>query len=524
MEKKKVVIIGAGPAGLTSAYYLLKNSEEYEVIVLEQEGMVGGISKTISMNGYLVDTGIHRFFTKNVEVQKIWEEILPIQSKPAYDEVILNKKREYNYIGSNPEIDDKSMLVKDRITRIFYNNKFYDYPITLNYSTLQNLGFINIIKISFSYLKALIFKKKEKSLEDFYINKFGKVLYSMFFESYTEKVWGVHPSKMSSDWGAQRAKGISIIGVIKDFIKKKIGIKKDNNTEKSLIEYFIYPKLGAGQMYSEMAKQIEKMGGKIYLNSKVKSIIIKDNRVNKIIYEKDSKKEQIKVDICVESMPIKELFESIDGIEVPEDIYRIATKLPYRDFMSVCMVVDKINFSNTTSIKTLGASVPDSWIYIQDPSVEMGRIQIFNNWSPYIFKNKEDIAKKVLIGIEYFCSDTDKNWKMSEKEFINFVIEEAKKIKLIDNNTAIEEAMRIKIPRAYPAYFGTYRNVDKVIGYLNKISNLYCIGRNGQHRYNNMDHSMLTGIETAKNIINGIIDRKNIWNVNTDREYHEIKK
>ena len=282
MENKKVVIIGGGPAGLTTAYEILKKDKNYDITILEQDKQVGGISKTVEFNGYRMDTGIHRFFSKNDEVNKIWKELLPLQSEPAYDDIILNRKKEFERVGSNPEKDEKSMLIKDRITRIYYGRKFYDYPVSLNATTIKNLGFFTLVKAGFSYLKACIFKKKETSLENFFINRFGKVLYSMFFESYTEKVWGIHPSKISADWGAQRVKGVSVSEVIKDIFKRVFKIKNNKNTETSLIEQFIYPKLGAGQVYEEMAEKIKEYGGKIILNAQVKELIVSDNKISKI--------------------------------------------------------------------------------------------------------------------------------------------------------------------------------------------------------------------------------------------------
>ena len=520
--KKKLVIIGAGPAGLTAAYEMLKNSKEYEVILLEAEDRVGGISKTVTFNGYRVDTGIHRFFTKNDEVKKIWEDVLPLQNKPAYDDIKLDRKRNYNLQGSDPEQEEKSMLIRDRVTRIYYGKKFYDYPVSLKFTTLKNMGFINIIQAGFSYLKACIIKKEETSLENFFINRFGKVLYSMFFEDYTEKVWGRHPRDISADWGEQRVKGISIFEVIKDAFYKLLGRKNEKNTETSLIEQFVYPKLGAGQIWEEMAKEIKDLGGGILLKAKVKKLIVEQNKVVQIEYESEGRSTIVDVDVCISSMPLKDLIAGLTNEKVPRKIKEIANGLPYREFMSVCMVVDKLNLKNNTKIATLGNIVPDSWIYVQEPEVKMGRLQIFNNWSPYLFKNKEEMENKALIGLEYFCSEEDEYWKMSDEDFIEFAKKDAESIGLIDKNS-IEEAIRIKIPKAYPAYFDTYAEIDKLIDYLNHYENLYCIGRNGQHRYNNMDHSMLTAIETIKNIVNGKKDRENIWNVNTEQKYHEEK-
>ena len=519
---ERVLVIGAGPAGLTAAYELLKKGE-YEVIILEKDSKIGGISKTVSLNeNYLVDTGIHRFFSKNDKVNEIWSEILPLQSKPAYDDIKLKRERNFEKTGSDPEKEDKSMLIKDRYTRIYYKKKFFDYPVTLKFENIRKLGIITIIKAGFSYIKAQIIKKEETSLENFYINRFGKVLYSIFFENYTEKVWGVHPSKISADWGAQRVKGVSISEVIKDAIKKTFKIK-DKKIETSLIERFLYPKLGAGQMWDEMANVIKQKGGKIITQSEVVGIEVENNKIVKIEYMNDGKKEKLDLDILISSMPIKDLVMSVKKEKVPKKIYKIAENLPYRNFISVCMLVKKIKLENKTKIKTIGNIVPDDWVYIQEPDVKLGRMQIFNNWSPYLFKNKEELEDRVLIGLEYFCSEGDKYWNMPSNDFINFAKKEAVKIGIIDEDDFIM-AKEIKIDKAYPAYLGVYKEIDKIIKYLNSFENLYCIGRNGQHRYNNMDHSMLTGLETAWNIINKEKDKSKIWNVNTEKEYHEIKK
>ncbi len=524
--KKDIVIIGAGPAGLTAAYEILKNSNDYNVIILEKDNMVGGISKTVQFNGYRVDTGIHRFFSKSDEINKIWNEILPIQSKQSYDDIILNNNKELPKNGSDPETEELSMLIRDRLTRIYYDKKFFDYPVSINLNLIKNLGFINIMKVVFSYLKTLFYKLPETSLENYYINRFGKVLYSMFFKNYTEKVWGIAPSKISADWGAQRVKGVSIIAIIKDFINKKLNRKNNKNTETSLIEKFYYPKLGSGQMWQEMANKIISLGGKIELNCDVKKINIESKTIKSVEYIKDEINYVLDCKFCISSMPIKDLFEGISKDRVNEKIYSSAVNLPYREFMSVALVVDKLKLKNTTKVKTINNVIPDSWIYIQESEVKMGRLQVFNNWSAYLFKNKEDIKDKVLITLEYFCSENDKYWNMTDDEFINFAIDEAIKINIIDSKDSIIQSYRIKVEKAYPAYFGTYEYIDKIVSYLDKYNNLICIGRNGQHRYNNMDHSMMTGIKAAEYILDGAKDKalkRDIWNVNIEKEYHEEK-
>lgn len=519
--KEKVVIIGAGPAGLTMAYEILKNGQDkYEVVILEETSDIGGISKTVRYNGNRMDIGGHRFFSKDERVMNFWKDLMPIQGKDSIDDKILNRKKQLAEGGTDPEKEDNVMLLRHRVSRIYYLKKFFDYPISMKPETFKNMGFGRTMKAGFSYLKTIFVKREEKSLEDFYINRFGKVLYSMFFEKYTEKLWGRHPSEISADWGAQRVKGISISAVIKDMFHKLFGNKNKNNTETSLIEEFWYPKYGPGQLWETLAKEIEKLGGTIKKGYKVEHINFKDGKIVSVDCEVNGKIETVKGDIFASSMPMNDLVAGFEGIDVPQNIRDIAKGLPFRDFITVGLLVDKLNLENKTDIKTLGNIVPDCWIYVQEPQVKMCRIQIFNNWSPYLVK---DVQHKVWIGLEYTCSEGDKYWNMSDKEFIDFAVDELVSMNII-NKDQVEDANREKIKKAYPAYFDTYKDIDKLIEFINKIDNLYCIGRNGQHRYNNMDHSMVTGMEAANNIITGKKTKENIWNVNTDKEYHEVKK
>lgn len=520
MGKKKVVIIGAGPAGLTMAYKLLKNGKDkYEVIILEKSLQIGGISKTVRYNGNRMDIGGHRFFSKNEKVMNFWKDLMPIQGKDSIDDKILHREKQLSKGGPDPEIEDNVMLLRHRVSRIYYANKFFDYPITMKAETFKNMGLNKTMKAGFSYLKTLFIKREEKSLEDFYINRFGKVLYNMFFEKYTEKLWGRHPSEISADWGAQRVKGISITSVIKDMFHKALGKKDKENTETSLIEEFWYPKYGPGQLWETLAEKIEELGGIIKKGSEVKYINFKNNKIISIDCEVNNRKETIEGDIFASSMPINDLVEGFKGINVPKDIKEIARGLPFRDFITVGLLVDKLNLENKTNIKTLGNIIPDCWIYVQEPDVKMCRIQIFNNWSPYLVK---DVQNKVWIGLEYTCLEGDKYWKISDNDFINFAIDELVFMNMISREQ-IEDAHCEKVKKAYPAYFDTYKDIDKLINYLNQIDNLYCIGRNGQHHYNNMDHSILTAFEAVNNIENEIKTKDNIWNVNTEKEYHEIK-
>lgn len=516
---KKVIIIGAGPAGLSAAYKLLKESKEYEVIILEATNDIGGISRTVKYKGNRMDIGGHRFFTKDKEVQKFWNEVMPIQGKTAYDDKILNRKKELVKGGPDPEKDNRVMLIRNRVSRIYYTNKFFDYPVSLKWSTIKNLGFLKTMQSGFSYLKSTIFKKKEDSLENFYINRFGKKLYSMFFEKYTEKLWGRHPKEISADWGTQRVKGLSIKTVLKDMFSKVLYLT-NNKKETSLIEEFQYPKYGPGDLWENVSYEIEKMGGKIYKNHEVQKIEIKNKKIKSVTTcDENNVSKKFDGDIFISSMPIKDLINSIND-KIPNDITRIANGLPYRDFVTVGLLVNKLKLKNETNIKTLQNIIPDCWIYVQESKVKMGRIQIFNNWSPYMVK---DPNNTVWIGLEYFCNENDDFWNMSDKECVDLAIKELVKMKIIEESDVLDYH-REKVKKAYPAYFDTYDEIDKVIDYLNSFDNLYCVGRNGQHRYNNMDHSVATSFEAVKNIIENKKEKDNVWNVNTEKVYHEEQK
>ena len=519
---QKVIIIGAGPAGLTAGYELLKDKDKkYDVVILEETQEIGGISRTVKYHGNRMDIGGHRFFSKDDNVMQFWENLMPLQGKDSFDDKKLGREKPLKKGGPDPEKEDIVMLTRNRVSRIYYLKKFFDYPISMKKETFMNMGFVRTMKAGFSYLKTIFVKKKEDSLENFYINRFGKVLYGMFFEKYTEKLWGRHPSQISADWGSQRVKGLSIRAVIKDMFSKIFKSKKSKQeVETSLIEEFWYPKYGPGQLWETLASEFEKLGGKIQKGYAVKNIDIKENKVQAVECEVNGKIETIKGDIFISSMPLKDLVIGFKGEEVPEEITTIAEGLPYRDFMTVGVLVKKLNLENKTNIKTLGNIVPDCWIYVQEPEVKMCRFQIFNNWSPYLV---EDAENKVWIGLEYTCDEGDEYWNMSEKEFSDFAVDELEKMGII-NKKDVLDTHREKVKKAYPAYFDTYTDIDKLIEYVNKYDNLYCVGRNGQHRYNNMDHSMVTSFEATKNIKNNIKSKDNIWNVNTEKEYHESKE
>lgn len=518
--KKEVVIIGAGPAGLTAAYELLKKSKEYNVTILEESNVIGGISRTVNHNGNRMDIGGHRFFSKDEEIMKWWTDMMPLQGAPSYDDKVLNREGSLVPNGPDPEKENRVMLHRQRVSRIYYNHKFFDYPITLKPQTFINMGFVQTVKAGCSYMASCVHKKEEDCLENFYINRFGKVLYSMFFEGYTEKLWGRHPREISADWGSQRVKGLSIIGIIKNMFSK-LKPSKNRETETSLIEQFYYPKFGPGQLWETVADEIKKMGGTILFNTKAENIHYENNRIEYVVCKEQNSGESRRIngDIFLSSMPLRNFILGIDTELAPE-VVRVAEGLPYRDFVTVGLLVERLNLKNKTAIKTLNNQIPDCWIYVQDTKVKLGRIQVFNNWSPYMVNEPE---RTVWIGLEYFCKQNDSFWNMSEEECTEYAIKELVKMGIIDDDTAILDSHRECVEKAYPAYFDTYSEIDKVVTFVNTIDNLYCIGRNGQHRYNNMDHSMLTAFEAINHILGKTEDKSIIWNVNTEKEYHEQK-
>lgn len=513
---KKALVIGAGPAGLTAAYELLKQSDDIEVIVFEESDCFGGISKTVNYKGNRMDMGGHRFFSKVPEVNEWWDNMLPMQGAPTYDDILLNREMPLKDGGPDPEKEDRVMLTRHRVSRIFFDDKFYDYPISLKMETFKNMGFINTMKVGFSYLAAVFHKRPEDNLENFYINCFGKKLYSMFFEYYTENLWGRHPSEIDASWGAQRTKGLSIIGIIKDVFSKLFKVK-NRKVNTSLIEEFKYPKLGPGELWDVTAAEVEKLGGTILKNARVTKIHKNEsNVITSLTYEKDGQEHTVEGDYIISSMPIKDLVGGMN--DVPAEPARIAKGLPYRDYMTLGVLVPKLNLKNKTNLKTVSDIVPDCWVYVQDRRVKMGRFQIYNNWSPYMIK---DLKNTVWVGLEYFVNEGDEFWNMTEEQFSDLGVSEMVKLGLIDSADQVIDTHMEKVKKAYPAYFDTYDEIDTLVDYLKTIDNLYCVGRNGQHRYNNIDHSMVTSFETVKNIISGEKNKDNIWSVNTEKEYHE---
>lgn len=503
---KKAIVIGAGPAGLTLAYELLEKSDIVPII-FEATQDIGGISKTVEYKGNRIDIGGHRFFSKSDKVMQWWLNILPLQDVPT----------------PNPDETDKIMLLRSRLSRIFFLRKFFDYPISLSPTTFKNLGLFRIMKIGFSYIKSCLFQiKPEKSLEDFFINRFGKELYSTFFEDYTEKVWGVPCSEIKPEWGAQRIKGLSITKTILHAMKKTFCKKPDlaqKEEETSLIEQFMYPKLGPGYMWETVAQIVKSKGGEVNLNQKIIAINFEDNKIKSVSVQNTltgEVKEHV-ADYYISSMPVQDLISAM-GNTVPHEVSDVAKNLKYRDFITVGLLLNKLKIKNTSKVKTMNDIVPDNWVYIQERDVKLGRLQIFNNWSPYMVKNPNN----AWIGLEYFCNENDYLWNMDDDEFSKFAIDELAKIDIINKEDVLDSVV-IRMPKAYPAYFGSYDKFDTIKNFVDNFENLFLIGRNGMHRYNNMDHSMMSAMLTVENIINGVTLKDNIWGVNVEEEYHEAK-
>ena len=522
MPGKTAIIIGAGPAGLTAAFELLTRSD-IKPIVLEKSTYMGGISRTVNYKGNRIDIGGHRFFSKSDRVMQWWLQQMPMDETAKAGTVITYQNQSRELPAGAPQASDRDdvMLLRNRKSRIYFLRKFFEYPIQLSAATLRNLGIPRTLKIGFSYMKAMMFPPKRiDNLEQFFISRFGKELYETFFHSYTEKVWGVPCQEISAEWGAQRVKGLSISKTIAHMIKKLFQKRSDvrqKDVETSLIERFLYPKLGPGQLWEIVAQRVLDLGGTILTEFDVDSIQCQDRRIVAISgMDKTGHRLDFAGDYFFSTMPIKELTNSLRGVEIPSDIREISDGLQYRDFVTVGLLVKRLAVEDKDRPKQL---IRDNWIYIQEPDVRAGRLQIFNNWSPYMVKDPDT----VWVGVEYFCYQTDDLWTMPEADMANLAKAELEKIGILKQSEVLDATV-IRMPKTYPAYFGTYSRFDELRAYMDSFQNLFLVGRNGMHKYNNQDHSMLTAMTAVDNIIAGVTDKSNLWAVNTEMEYHEEKQ
>lgn len=467
-----VVIIGAGPAGLTAAYQLDKGG--VQSIILERANKVGGISRTETYKGYRFDIGGHRFFTKVDEVQVIWNEILG---------------------------DD--FIQVPRLSRIYYDGKFYDYPLSL-FKTLINLGILRSFLVLISYLKAKWRKYQKRYLkrsseietfEEWVIDCFGERLYQIFFKTYTEKVWGIPCNQIRADWAAQRIQNMSLMRAV-------LNALFGGQNAKSLIKTFDYPSLGPGMMWERCQEILESKGSKTHLNTTVNRIQREGNHIKSIEVQKGEHKWQITGEQFISSMPVTMLLQKLEPLP-PSYVLEAARGLKYRDFLIVSLVVNRKHL------------FPDNWLYIHSPEFKVGRIQNFKNWSPAMVPD----PSKTCLGMEYFCTQGDELWDMSDHKLIELATQEISTLNLGVKFGDVEDGVVIRQQKAYPVYDGEYRQHLRVIQkYLESFENLQTVGRNGMHRYNNQDHSMLTALLAAKNILG---EHHDLWDVNTERSYHE---
>ena len=529
MRRKTAVIVGAGPAGLTAAYELLKKTD-IKPIIYESTGDIGGISKTINYKGNRIDIGGHRFFSKSDRVMDWWRAFLPVQNIcgniNGWDESAIPDNTGYwtfNKTGPNPDEVDNVMLVRSRKSRILYLGKLFDYPVSLSLNTICNLGLWRTAKIAASYLASQVAPiRSENNLEDFFINRFGKELYATFFRDYTEKVWGISCDQIKPEWGAQRIKGLSISKAIIYALRKMIPLQPfigNKEVETTLIEQFWYPKYGPGQLWEAVARKVVEMGGEIHLNHHVFGIRA-DNRSIKEIEVQDvetSDKFTFTADYYFSTMPVKELIAGITP-PAPGEVLAAAKGLVYRDFITVGLLLNRLNLAGDVPMDGSNPIIPDNWIYVQEPELKVGRIQLFNNWSPYMVRD----PNTVWIGLEYFCNEGDGLWTQSDRGIVNFAIDELGKMGTTNINNVIDSTV-IRMPKAYPAYFGSYDQFPRIREFVDNFENLFLIGRNGMHRYNNQDHSMLTAMTAVDNIIASDKNKADLWTINTEQEYHESK-
>lgn len=578
---RRAIIIGAGPAGLTAALELLRQTDVVP-LVLESSGEIGGISRTIRYKGNRMDIGGHRFFSKSDRVMQWWMDLLPPEiAPPGEDDPVAAAPAAISYqgkrrlvavparltqepvlrgagpitvvsdtveTGADGMLDhehphtlaghtetvvaaalpstaeaDRVMLIRPRKSRIYYLRQFFDYPIRLTAATLRALGLRRTVRVGLSYLWSRLHKiTPERSLEDFLINRFGRELYLTFFKSYTEKVWGTACDQISAEWGAQRIKGLSLTTAVKHFLRRlgpggrrSSADLAQKGTDTSLIERFLYPKFGPGQLWEHVADLVQQGGGELLTGWTVDRIHCEGTRVTAVeAVHTNGDRRCFEGDYIFSTMPMRDLIRALDT-DVPAPVREVSEGLEYRDFITVGLLARRLRVQEPD-----GGLLRDTWIYVQEPDVQLGRLQIFNNWSPHLVAD----ATTVWIGLEYFCYDTDPIWHMEDEALKRFAIAEVEKIGILDADAVLDGHV-VRVPKTYPAYFGTYSRFDELRSFTDGFENLILVGRNGMHKYNNQDHSMLTAMTAVDSIARtGRVDKAELWGINTEQEYHEEKK
>ena len=574
---RTAIVIGAGPAGLTAALEMLRRTD-IKPVILEASQEIGGISRTIRYKGNRMDIGGHRFFSKSDRVMQWWMDLMPpeldnISGEPTAEIAYHGQRRplpaatsadlqtpsrtpgsngtatavaveietdteeteadgeiipsQHGHTQTVVDVDaaqstgdpDLVMLIRPRKSRIYYLRRFFDYPIKLTGTTLANLGVVRTVKVGLSYLWSRLHQiKPEKTLEDFLINRFGRQLYLTFFKSYTEKVWGTPCDRISAEWGAQRIKGLSLTTAVKHFLRtsvlrsgKRAADIAQKGTDTSLIERFMYPKFGPGQLWEHVADEIVRLGGEIHFGMKVDGLECAGRQVTAVrATDPVGSKTTFRGEYVFSTMPMRDLVRAV-STPVPSNVREVSEGLKYRDFITVGLLCDRLKVKEPD-----GGLLKDTWIYVQEPDVLLGRLQIFNNWSPHLVSD----PTKVWIGLEYFCYETDELWSKADDALKQFAIEEVAKIGILDAG-AVSDAHVVRVPKTYPAYFGTYDRFHELRTWTDQFENLFLIGRNGMHKYNNQDHSMLTAMTVVDGLCAGHVDKSALWDINTEQEYHE---
>ena len=515
------VVIGAGPAGLTAAFELATRTD-LRVVVLEATDALGGLSQTVVHNGNRIDIGGHRFFSKSDRVVDWWLDMLPAEASGVETVSYQNKHREVALAPADLTDDDAAFMVRPRTSRIYFAGRFFDYPITLSPTTLRKLGLRRTARIGASYLRARLAPiRDERTLEDFFVNRFGRELYETFFREYTEKVWGVPCTEIPPEWGAQRVKGLSIGRAIGHFVKgllPKASDVRQKGTETSLIERFLYPRRGPGEMWETVAARAEAARATIHLEHAVDHLELAGEPGRQSVTAVEAvgpDGERLRFEdpaLVVSTMPIRALAAAVEPASaVPAEAAEVAAGLGYRDFLIVGLLLKRL--AGKTPAEGI---LPDTWIYLQEPGVVAGRMQVFNNWSPYLVADPDT----VWVGVEYFVSEGDALWTSDDADLRRLAVAELEGMGLAEAGDVLDGVV-VRMPKAYPSYTGTYDRFDIVRQWLDGVENLAVAGRNGMHRYNNQDHSMLTAMLVADQWVEGRRDPAAAWAVNTEQDYHE---